>query len=318
MRLSRNHWLLLLFVVLVILAGVAGLRRPVSPAPARQAAAPAPVVLPDVVEPGPSLPLPLPGQPFGEIQASLRERADAGDRAAACRLGVELLACERMERMGERLQEHFTQLERMQADRGQLEGADRTATTHLGLLQRREQCALRSPDLAGAGFRYLRQAALAGDRDAVLIYTGGHMFQDYSHLQDNRFDTWRREAAALVQREFRNGNTDMVFQLVAAHGNDDGPGSGLFKDDPVMAQAYEFLQLALFGRPMVPGAYALADADQARAKALARRWHAEYFDSQVHAPDAGIYERSLVPLTFMSLTMGRAVTLCGPPATSGG
>lgn len=239
----------------------------------------------------PSMPLPLPpwGQPLGANLALVRVRADAGDARAACRLGVELALCGQS---GANHAPHIEAARRLALQQGQSPAqADAAADTARGQLVQRNQdparyCEGMDRSLRGQAGAYLRKAALAGNRDALLRYAQGAFFgqagsdQDqYRYLHDPAFGHWYREAVPMLQRALRAGDP-MAAQLLAdAYADDRTPLDALLPDDPVQAYSYRLLLSWLRGEP-APDAGALDPRQRADAEQQAQRLYRESFGSR--------------------------------------
>lgn len=197
----------------------------------------------------PSVPSPLPpwGEPLGANLALLRQRADAGDGRASCRIGVELELC------GQGLTRYC-------------DGLDQSLRDQAGI--------------------YLRKAALAGHRDGLLRYAqgaflrqGGSDQDQYRYLHDPVFEHWYREAVPMLQRALRAGDPLAAQLLADAHADDRTPLDALVPDDPVQAYSYRLLLSWLRGEP-APDAGALDARQRADAEHQAQRLYRESFGSR--------------------------------------
>lgn len=232
----------------------------------------------------PPAPLPPPDAPLAQVLPGLRANADAGDRRAACRLGMELLRCQhlgawhaQMETiMGEQAEAAY------EAD-GNLAGANQVAEEKLWRIERMEQCRAVPEDLQDQGARYLRQSALAGDPHAMLAYAEGHHWPPNMRgmALDPMFDQWRREAPAMIHAALRAGNPTAVFILQFNYSDDFGYLSALIPNDAYRRYVYHLLAVRLFGHREQPGYSRALDADAIeRARREANDLHARYFDGR--------------------------------------
>lgn len=235
----------------------------------------------------PPLPLPPDDAPVASIAFDLRERADAGDARAACRLGLELLRCRALVQHASAAV-FLTESEHRAADSGQLDTANQIAARNLHFMRLASDCRDLPQDLTGLGARYLRQAALAGEPEAMLRYAAGEGFgnpRGFGFLNSPDFDTWRREAPAILRQAFVQGHPEAAHLLRDALENDRSPLNALVPDDPVQARAYFFLILRLQGAggPSLPGTHPqprLERDEMQTALDLSKRWHREHFDGR--------------------------------------
>ncbi|UZW59690.1 hypothetical protein [Lysobacter enzymogenes] len=247
-----------------------------APAPAPAASAPA-----DIAAPTAAAPIARPARPPDPAQAGyrqrrqdeLRQRADAGDSRAACQLGVDLLRCADTS-----------------AAQQLLAGAEQNASAGLAPEQRAymtrmedrarqliAECRDARSDAWRQGNRYLRQAALAGEPEAMYRYArGDSVLLDYSHLNTPEFDRWRAEAGNLLQLSFEAGYTPALFDLMTAYSDNSSPITGLIADDPTKARAMRLLVARLSGNPADPPTSRDATLEPAAA-ALAAQWQRDYF-----------------------------------------
>ncbi|HEU0153534.1 MAG TPA: hypothetical protein VFQ84_09335 [Arenimonas sp.] len=238
------------------------------------------------------VPLPPADAPFALVAEELIARADAGDRSAACRVGVELMFCESMRTLpSDQALGQLAQEEASATARGDLDKADQMARAQARLISRREQCAQRPPTPKGGASHYLRQAALAGHPDAMRLYTEGVLFemQGPAHVRDPLLDAWRREAPDLLRREIERGNLTVPVRLALAHDSDVNLGDAVVPDDAFLSEAYQQLALRLVGTPPTPFR-SLPPDEFRRALALADRWHRDHYGGRV---DPGLKKQVL-------------------------
>ncbi|SDY73353.1 hypothetical protein SAMN04487939_105246 [Lysobacter sp. yr284] len=245
-------------------------------APAKAASASAAVATPPAAAPIAAASRPPDPAQIGyrqRRQDELRQRADAGDSRAACQLGVDLLRCADTS-----------------AAQQILAGAEQNASASLAPEQRAymarmedrahqliAECRGAQNDAWRQGNRYLRQAALAGEPEAMYRYArGDSVLLDYSHLATPEFDRWRAEAGNLLQLSFEAGYTPALFDLMTAYSDNSSPITGLIADDPTKARAMRLLVARLSGNPPDPPASRDAGLEPAAA-ALAAQWQRDYF-----------------------------------------
>jgi hypothetical protein len=229
-------------------------------------------------------PLPPKDAPLAQIIGPLQQRADRGDRKAACRLAMELLRCDYVARWagiqanagldpeGDRLRE------------GQIAAADAAASRELHQLERLMDCRAVPEALKARGAHYLVQAARAGEPEAMLRYADGQYWRADGRgvLSDPGFDDWRREAPGMLQRAMESGYPDAAIYLHIAHASEVGFMASLIRDDPEQALAARHLRARLFGRRSPLGQQGLDAAAQQRALELAAQWHRKYFNGRTY------------------------------------
>lgn len=243
------------------------------------AAAPVPPVRPTAT----AAPLPPPGAEPADIVPGLRERANAGDRRAACRLAAELLRCEGNEFRIAFDQRHDESFRSDYADRPDI--LDATDEARIRRLQRKQACDRLPAGWRREGRHWLEAAARAGEPEAMVRYASGEQWgmSAGGFLGDPGFERWRRDAPAMMRAAMRAGMPEAVFPLMSAYGDDFGLLPGLVADDPERARAYELLHLRLRGR--AEGTSRVDAAAESRAQRLAQRWHRQYFDGRQFAAD---------------------------------
>jgi hypothetical protein len=230
-------------------------------------------------------PMPPWGEPLGANFDALRRRADAGDARAACRIGVELSLCEVSRRGSTRTGDAAAAAPQNAAARH----ASIAGVPQQGLRQGQnlaDYCEGVDPAQQGLAASYLRKAALAGNRDAMLRYAQGAFFDgsrealDHNrYLQDPGFVDWYRDAVPTLQRALR-ASDPMAAQLLAdAYADDHGLLDALIPDDPTQAFSYRLLLSYLRGGT-APAADALDPRQRADAEHQAQRIYRESFGSR--------------------------------------
>ena len=265
-----------------------------APSPETTPAAPAAASDPDEhAAPAPAIdvstalpPMPEPGLPLAETVAALAARADAGDNVAACRVGAELARCAWS---AWRYPGPQADASRHMALDAEANGRTTEAERSLRLADELEAAAIACADVPdayrGRAARYLRQAALAGEPEAMLRYADGDdLFpaMSYDWLRSPDLDPWRRDAPALLQRSLQAGRPEAVLLLARAHVDSFSALGGLVPDDDAEARRWRALARRLLGEEadvaledtVVPPAD--ADADRI-AEAEAEALHARLF-----------------------------------------
>ncbi|GGA67813.1 hypothetical protein GCM10011521_02420 [Arenimonas soli] len=230
-------------------------------------------------------PLPAQDLPFSQALPDLLARADAGDARAACRLGHGLLRCQHSARWNKIIGRLVGRpdLETEYERRGDLAAANRVAAEELWRLEVARDCDLLPASLHDQGSRYLREAALDGDPEAMLAYGLGHQWNPGGRgvAAGSDFDTWRNEAPGMLQRALRAGHPAAAFALASAYGDDFGFPSVLVPNDDYRAAVYHLLSVALFGQREDRRLLQRLDASaQVAARGEARRLHVDVFDER--------------------------------------
>jgi len=232
--------------------------------------------------------------PLRDAMASLRLRADAGDSLAACRLGVELLRCAYLGLYPESHDAFMATQEADEEAKGNFSGANRIAMGRLGHAQLREACAGVPDTLVSQANRYLRQAALAGEPEAMIRYAAGEPLVigagSMNHFTTPEFDVWRQEARPVLMRALRSGSPEATLLLAEAHAGNSILLAMLLPRDALEASASRALVRRLFGENpplerLAPAAGsittpALDDDQAAAAEQLAAEWHARGFQGR--------------------------------------
>lgn len=279
---------------------------------------------------GPHEPLPPLDAPLDGFAEALAARADAGDSAAACRLGLELMRCQGLEaREGKTVVDDWQHsalvFERAAATRdsrfdwaGQAEHLQ-ALVDHFRPIA--DACERVAPALHARGAGWLRSAALSGEPEALLMEASGA--GRYSQgtrgsagwLRSPEFDRWRREAPVLLQRALAAGRPEAVLLYADGSAGGEGALQGLLPDDAQQAATWRALAERLFGNDAdrllqslvpLPG-----HVDSAAAEQQAAEWHARYFDG-ARFSESDLFTRSLVSDSPVAPT--RAVgSGCGDP-----
>jgi hypothetical protein len=298
----RRALALLLAIALCTAAVIAWWPKPEStPAPAIVQSAPpaAPAATPVAPEPAATPPAtPPPAQltrrrasesRLADIAPVLQARADAGDASAACRLGVDLLRCRQLANYRDDFAEDMRRQERRAEEKGRLEDANSAAMMLLRYTELRRTCDGVDTALVERGGHYLRQAALAGEPDAVLRYAAGDTFgngRDYRFIATPEFDQWRREAPQLLRQSLAAGDPGAVLLMLQSHATNAGLLASLLPPDPLEAQTSRALARRVFGEQLRPEALQLPQTSDPElveaAEARAAELHARHFGGTRH------------------------------------
>lgn len=220
--------------------------------------------------------------------AALVARAESGDARAACTLGTRLAACAYGSFYTDERLEGLRREEAAADAAGERDRADLVARILLRGTTIRGLCDALPASLRGRGFDFLRQAALAGEPEAIVRYANGEALtpqamQPYAFLRTPRFDTWRAEAPALVKALQQSGRPEAVLVMLIAN-DSAGHLSLITPPDPVQDAAYRLLARRLFGEPeslhrfKVPSG--LTPEQQHEAEQRAEAWHREQFSGK--------------------------------------
>lgn len=205
--------------------------------------------------------------------AELKQRADGGDSRASCQLGMELLRCTDLSAAEQVLAsaEENARPDLPPEQRAYMTKLEDRARQMLG------ECRNAPSDAWKQGNHYLRQAALAGEPEAMYRYArGDSVLIDYTHMNTPEFDRWRAEAGNMLQLSFEAGYLPSVFDLMVGYSDNSSPLTGLIADDPTKARAMRLLIARLSGKPPDRPESRYAGLEPA-ATALASQWQRDYF-----------------------------------------
>jgi hypothetical protein len=215
-------------------------------------------------------------------------------------LGTDLLRCQFLAQLDDAQLERLASQERAHADKGKLDQANEAATMLLRHAELQQACAGLDDDLIARGAHYLRQAALAGEPDAVVRYATGGTFRitgSNAYIATPEFDQWRREAPAMVQRALEAGQPGAVLLLLESHSTNYFL-PWLTPHDPDAAEASLALARRVFGEDFDASRFDIKVRDDPRHRAEAERraaeMHARHFDGEPQ--DFARAAHGLVPL----------------------
>lgn len=298
-RRAALGWVLILLVVAVAVAWIFVRHTSESiPTPAEAPAADATERdaddLPTLPKPTkPPAPLPARDAPLSTISVQLEALARNGDSRAACRLAVELLRCAEIELWREELAREGsldTSELSSEAD-GDFDRADKWASEEIWRIRQLEQCRLLPRALHDQAWDHLRDAALAGEPEAIIRYASSPqlgMGMGNGFLHHPGFDDWRREAPVMLQRLFRAGDRDAAMLLMLTSLGDMDPLSGLIGGDEQDFLAYRLLHWRMRSdAPPAPSMnrYSASQIEQATRRAEA--WHRDYFAGRLFPKRVG-------------------------------
>lgn len=262
------------------------------PGPALEARAPAPATGARPERPAPAVARYDPTRPARPIEplpdiATLIARADAGDARAACQIAAEFAQCEQANLGATLTAESVAQLETALANEPDATRREGTIAS----LRARLRCQTWQREHADRRFATLRQAAFAGEPEAMLRYGWGEGFgavhgASFAYLASPDFDTWRREAPGMMQSLFEAGYPEAAISLAFARDPMlGGHLAALFPRDPLLERARNELLLLFVGDRLDPSELGALrqnmpgedDAQAREARALARRWHLDHF-----------------------------------------
>ncbi|HEX4853344.1 hypothetical protein [Arenimonas sp.] len=256
---------------------------------------------PRPVEPADAEPLPPEDRPLASLLGPLAARADAGDRKAACRLGMELLRCEHLEHQAALMAPPPAPPDDQDARKAMRSSAsvDFLMREPAWIAERLAQCKAVPTALAGQGARYLEQAALAGEPEAMVRYAEGQHWPPSSRgaMADPSFDRWRRNAPGMMRRALKAGYPEAAFALMIAYQDDGGFHAALIPNDPEQAAVIGLLYARLYGSQSMEGRLRGMDAaSQAIAIRQAEAMHREYFQGRRFSGSAYPYPAFLPPV----------------------
>lgn len=200
--------------------------------------------------------------------ADLASRADGGDPQAACQLAAELTDCRTRQYMHDQNPDIPQWVPSARCNELLARHGDR----HLD---------------------WLRQAAHAGEPEAMLRYVMGEAFGlhgvNFDYLRSPGFENWRREAPGMLQALIEAGYPEaVIYRMIANQSGFGGPMANLLPADPVRDHAYNELFLLLnVDSPLVEGmrTQLRAQADEtvgAQARQQAARWHQDHFGGRTY------------------------------------
>lgn len=295
MRRSRWTWLAAACVLLLVTAALwlrTGEGPPQSGAQTEAGGAPPQ----ELTEPTPGAPpglSSLPDELAVVLPVQVRDllaRANAGEPRAACQLGSLLAQCGLTSPRfySDEFVESMRKQERDAEKQGDIKAANQAASALLVAKTRQQRCKDIPVDLLERAGAYLRQAALAGDREAQVRYVRGDAFlgigfSDNQSVRSPHLDQWRREAPGMLQAQLRQGRPEAVLLALEAYSQSGAMLSLVTPPDPLLDRAYLQLAARIFEDFRLPKRWIVPPPDEAldrEAQELARRWHAEHFDGK--------------------------------------
>lgn len=235
-----------------------------------------------------NLSLPPANVPLNEIHDLLRQRADAGDGKAACRLAIELLRC----RFSKNMSNYYSSKSAgpdLAAENGitlkdKLFTQNSEDEQHIRYLEKNRSCSNISDEQYKQAFKYLRQGAYAGEPDALVPYIdGAGLAPDFSAMRDRNFDTWRSDAVSLADSALRRGVPESLTLLGSAYTDDVSMFGGLVENDPFQAEVMRQLYFQLFSVAPSPTSNLLTPEQKQSALRKSKELFADNFHNQVVA-----------------------------------
>lgn len=207
---------------------------------------------PIATSPPPSTELPPTGLPPAEVLAALLPRARAGDASAACRVALELLACDHAPQGRDALIRQLVQRENEADISGRDSLANLLGANQIGILRHIQDCRDRPAALLEDGREWLERAARMGHEESQLRYALGQSLGEFNapdpsatvpwgFLSSPSFERWRRDAPAMIQALVDRGSMHALSVQMAALSGQEGPYDGLVADDPSEAAALGML-----------------------------------------------------------------------------
>lgn len=169
-------------------------------------------------------PLPRLETPLRDSLATLRQRADAGEPAAACRLAAEFEYCHQIRHRLVAASEAMQEQEQFRINRSpglseetRQNMRDMMAANSERLLKESEHCEGVPLSTPAERVHYWRQAALGGSVPALRHYAVGNAFRNNETLENlDALDVYRREAEALAWRGAASGDLLTGLALASA------------------------------------------------------------------------------------------------------
>lgn len=213
-------------------------------------------------------------------------QAEAGDRRAACALGVRLLACRYSSFYPDERLEALAHEEARAERQGDIAGANHFATLLLHGRTLRRNCDGLPEGLRARSLEFLRQSALAGEPESIIRYATGQALGNqqamgqYAFLRTTEFDTWRAEARPMVEALQASGQPEAVLVMLQATRTQSHLAMVLPRD-PVRDAAYSLLARRLFGEHEALKKFTLppelTPVQEQEAARLAETWHEAQF-----------------------------------------
>lgn len=256
--------------------------------------------------------LPAADAPLVRAIPDLQAHADAGERQAACRLGLELIRCTQLRAWRDATAANSDKAEADLEAEGYLFAANAVAEEKIWQIEHLAQCEKLPASLRSQGVKYLRQAALAGDPYAMLAYAEGVHFDPAGQgiAVGADFDRWRQEAPRMVQAALQSGNPQAAYSLFLAYSEDSGLFTGVVPNDPYRTFVHHLLVVRLFGHAEREFNGSGLDADQrARARRDAADIHQRHFKNRRYAMSA-----TRDPLMLRKLHPTGPEELCADPS----
>jgi hypothetical protein len=271
-------------------------------------------------------PLPLLATPLRDSLATLRQRADAGEPAAACRLAAEFEYCQQIRYRLAAASEAMQDQEQIRLSRSLnlSEEARRNmremmAANSERLLKESEHCRGVPLSTSAERVHYWRQAALGGSMPALRHYAVGNAFRNNETLENlDALGVYRREAEALAWRGVASGDLLTGLALASALSPQRNELRRYFLAQAVQPDKVKALALYLHLKRQLESAPVSLDGPRAQLERLSGELLAELDASaQAKARElAAGYARDWAPMPLDSLLMHPSPRQHGTPDTA--
>jgi hypothetical protein len=217
----------------------------------------------------------------------LKQRADAGNSKAACRLALDLSRCAVNKPTYEALKRERAKNPNSNPSKD-LDLASQQATDKyiLNVLTVGQLCEGVTDAQFKQRSKYLRQAAYAGIPVAMVNYASNGSFENtQALLQDASYDLWKKDAINMTQRALAMGVPEAALMFQNAYADDYGSlFSGLVPNDPVKAEVYRLLNMRLLNETAEKND-SLTQKEIDYATAESDRMFTQYFQNQPRKQD---------------------------------
>lgn len=255
----------------------------------------------------PAYALPSSEKPFDETFAELKSASEKGEAKAACLLSIELIRCQVMSTIDEKLVNQM--VNQPHAD-GMTE-AEKLAFDQFNLVQYQAFMACKKipPEVVSNAVGYLEKAARLKQVDAMVLWASGGWIRNWrdhndADLQDPVVLRWQASATPLMTEALKAGSYGAALEWLLAYRSDRStPFSRLVKDDPKQAYTFSVLIKLLENSDVAPRQRpGLSARDSLEAEQKARQMFEKWFNRK--PPTIGI----------SSSNFGPGVEACGPLA----
>jgi len=242
--------------------------------------------------------LPSSDKPFDETFAELKSASDRGEAKAACLLSIELIRCQVMSKIDEKLvrqmvnQPHpdgMTEAEKLEMDQSNLVQYESFMA-----------CKKIPPEVVSNAVWHLEKAARLKQVDAMVLWASGGWIRNWrdhndADLQDPAVLRWRTSATPLMTEALKAGSYGAALEWLFAYSSDRiTPFSSLVKDDPKQAYTFSVLIRLLENSDVAPRQRpGLSARDSLQAEQKARQMFEKWFNRK--PPVIGISSSNFGP-----------------------